>query len=215
MSFKFLCIRVGENPPSKPSRPLNAPEEEGQNGYQPLPSDDPEGADVDSPPHPEDATDESQMYKPLAPLTSQDVEPEKEKSWHLTPEHPQDMLHLQGILDNAQEPQDNAQESQDDVFGEFVSSPPAAEKERNLLMILNGGKSYSRTNSRSASITSSAADDEERVKDRAGQYQDQPWQTAGSTKRKNSVSPQGKGQKLRVSRIPPGGSRPGQDAHIK
>ena len=36
-----------------------------------------------------------------------------------------------------------------------------------------------------------------------------------STKRKNSVSPQGKGQKLRVSRIPPGGSRPGQDAHKK
>ena len=176
--------------------------------------------DADSSPHPEDATeDESQMFKPLAPLATQEVEPEKEKEkpWHLTPQHPQDMLHLQGILDNAQEPQDNGQESQDDqddVFGDFVSSPTAAEKERNLLMVLNGGQSYSRTNSRSASITSLTADEEDRVKDRAGQYKDQPWQTVGSTKRKNSVSPQGKG-KLRVSRIPPGGSRPGQDAHKK
>ena len=40
------------------------------------------------------------------------------------------MLHLQWILDNAQETQDNGQESQDDVFGEFVISPPPRPRRR-------------------------------------------------------------------------------------
>ena len=77
------------------------------------------------------------MFCPLAPLASQNVEPAREKTWQkkkpwqITPEHPQDMLHLQSILDNGQESQDNSQESQDNsqdsqdnVLGEFVSYSP-------------------------------------------------------------------------------------------